>query len=252
MKRHDVRQRHSSRRGAALTELVLASAPAYGRRVGLRLPAELLPAVRPWLPHWWRDADVEPERTWTISAADEAEYVVAQLELWVAEHAEDLVFVHAGVVAVGGRALLLPGSTHAGKTSLTAALLRSGAAYGSDEYAVLDAEGRVRPYPRPLSIRENGRRIGRTAAELGAATFSDPQPVGAVAVLRYVPGRRYQVELISAATAVLRLFENTICAQSRPEPALDALIAAVHGAQTVEGVRGDADEACRPLSALLG
>ena len=64
------------------------------------------------------------------------------------------MFVHAGVVAVDGRALLLPGGSFTGKTTLVAALLRAGAQYGSDEYAVLDEAGLVLPaYPRPLSIR---------------------------------------------------------------------------------------------------
>src|SRR5262249_9105581 len=55
----------------------------------------------------------------------------------------DFAVVHSGVVAHGGRAILLPGPTSTGKSTLVAELVRRGAAYFSDEYALLDAEGRV-------------------------------------------------------------------------------------------------------------
>ena len=64
----------------------------------------------------------------------------------VANYAPDRVFVHAGVVAWRGRALVLPGTSFAGKTTLVAELVRAGAIYYSDEYAVLDEQGRVHPY----------------------------------------------------------------------------------------------------------
>src|SRR5918994_2119193 len=70
------------------------------------------------------------------------------LQLHVAEFAPRRVFVHAGVVGWRGRAILLPGASHAGKSTLVAALLRAGATYYSDEYAVLDLSGRVHPYAR--------------------------------------------------------------------------------------------------------
>src|SRR5688572_14708659 len=44
----------------------------------------------------------------------------------VAERATEWVFVHAGVVGWRGRAIVLPGASLSGKTSLVAALLRAG------------------------------------------------------------------------------------------------------------------------------
>lgn len=250
-----LRSRHAHRSGprGRLTTLtpVLLTAEAYGRRVGVRMPAAAVTGVRSWLPYWWMDADVEPERVWELESVEQAEYVVSELELWVAEHAVDLIFVHAGVVAVDGRAVLLPGRSHAGKTSLTAALLRAGATYGSDEYAVLDSDGLVRPYPRRLSIRAGGQRTRVAAAQLGAGTFVVPIQVGAVAVMQYAPGSKYLVEPISRAIAVLRLFDNTVCATTRAQLALDALIAAVSRARTVEGIRGEAADAQGSILALL-
>jgi hypothetical protein len=177
--------------------------------------------------------------------------VIGELELWVAEFAVDLIFVHAGVVAFEGRALLLPGRSFSGKTTLTAALLRVGATYGSDEYAVLDSAGLVHPYHRALSVRGEGARTRVLAESLGARAFGEPLPVGAVAELRYRPGEACDVRAISRATAVLRLFDNTVCAQTRAQQALDVLIATTANAQAVAGTRGDADDAARSLRFLV-
>ncbi len=65
----------------------------------------------------------------------------------VAEVCPDRVFVHASVAGWRGKAILLPGNSLSGKTTLVAELVRSGAEYYSDEYAVLDSEGWVHPYP---------------------------------------------------------------------------------------------------------
>jgi hypothetical protein len=79
----------------------------------------------------------------------------AQLRMHIALHAPNHVFVHAGVVGLGERAIVLPGRSFAGKTTLVAALVQAGAEYWSDEYAVLDADGLVYPYAKPLSMRIN-------------------------------------------------------------------------------------------------
>jgi hypothetical protein len=75
-------------------------------------------------------------------------------------------------------------------------------------------------------------------------------PVAAVAHLRYQPGSGYRAEPISAGVAVLRLFDNTVCAQSRAAEALDALVAATHGIRAVAGYRGEAVSAVPAVRAL--
>lgn len=67
--------------------------------------------------------------------------------------------VHAAAVAPpGGRAWLLVGDTHAGKTTTSANLLRAGWSYVSDDHVVLhhDARGRiaVEGLPRPFHLDE--------------------------------------------------------------------------------------------------
>src|SRR5438876_6947053 len=91
----------------------------------------------------------------------------SDLRLVVAEFARHRVFVHAGVVGWKGKAIVIPGRSFSGKSTLVAELVRAGATYYSDEYAVLDVEGNVHPYPRPVVMRENGARKKYTAEELG-------------------------------------------------------------------------------------
>ena len=88
---------------------------------------------------------------------DEAlEALEDHLQLYVAEHAPRRVFVHAGVVGWRGKAVVIPGRTMTGKSTLVKALVEAGATYYSDEYAVLDKRGRVHPYARPLAMRPIG------------------------------------------------------------------------------------------------
>ncbi|MDT4937951.1 MAG: hypothetical protein QOG80_1622 [Pseudonocardiales bacterium] len=231
----------------------LLTATAYGRTVGLRVPDADLEAVFPRLPHWWDEtapAVAAPEQTWSLQPGLAPEAVIGELELWVAEHADGLVFVHAGVVAVDGRALLLPGRSFTGKSTLTRELLRCGADYGSDEYAVLSPDGTVQAYPRPLALRgETQRRVAAT--DLGAATFTGALPVAAVAALRYVPGGPLDIAPMTPATAVLRLFDNTVCASSRPELSFETLVALGRGIVAVEGVRDEAADVVPALMTLL-
>ncbi|MHA3704354.1 hypothetical protein ACXR2U_19445 [Jatrophihabitans sp. YIM 134969] len=222
----------------------------YGVVVGLEVADAALAAVTARLPFWWRPTGAEPDAVFRVDDPADTRDVLAELQLFVAEHAEDLVFVHAGVVAVGGRALLLPGRSHAGKSTLVAALLEAGATYGSDEYAPLTPDGRVLPYPRPLTMRTPDGRVDRPVA---GPLPDGPLPVGAVAVLRYeaaaVHGCGWSV--VPPAEAVLHLLDNTVCARSRPEDALVAVVAVAEGAPAAVGVRPDAVEVVRPLLELL-
>src|SRR6266480_317696 len=100
----------------------------------------------------------------------------SHVQLTVAEHAPRRVFVHAGVVGWNGRAIVIPGLSHSGKTTLVHQLVRAGATYYSDEYAVLDERGRVHPYARPLGMRSaessNPKRV--LPEEIGAEVGSKP------------------------------------------------------------------------------
>ena len=59
--------------------------------------------------------------------------------------------MHAGVAVWNGAAILIPGRSHAGKSTLTKSLIDAGAVYYSDEFAPVLPNGFVIPYPKPLS-----------------------------------------------------------------------------------------------------
>lgn len=172
-----------------------------------------------------------------------------QIRLHIAANARDWIFVHAGVVAADAAAIVLPGPSFSGKTTLVRALLERGASYLSDEYAVLDPQGRVHPYPRRLSIRgESGDEPSeRHARELGASAETGPQRVTLVAVLPYRPQARSSWEQISRARAAVALLANTVPAQARPQDSLRALASAVADATLIGGERGEAAAAAELL-----
>jgi hypothetical protein len=165
----------------------------------------------------------------------------AQIRMFVAANAKDLIFVHAGAVARDGKALLIPGESFAGKTTLVAALVQAGATYFSDEYAVLDADGRVHPYARRLSIRNGSAATQeRPVSELGGVAADQRAEVSAVVITRYRPGAEWLPRHLLAGQGVLALLANTVPAQERPRESLQALSRAVSGATILEGDRGEA------------
>lgn len=64
--------------------------------------------------------------------------------------------IHAGIVARGADALLMPGSSGSGKSTLATALCFRGWRLLSDELALIDIkQGWVYPMPRPISLKNN-------------------------------------------------------------------------------------------------
>lgn len=243
---------------------------AYGRTLGVDMPQEVLEPALQRLPPTYRRAAGRPDRSWRlhdgggrwVGAVDgeavahagdpvvAAELLLSDLELWVAEHARGRVFVHAGCVAWRGRAIVLPGRTMSGKSSLTAALVRAGAIYYSDEYAVLDSAGLVRPYARPLSIRpyDGGPAKRVPVSDYGGRAGRSPVPTGLVAHLRF-DCEGDTAEEVSRGVSVLHLVDNCVAARTRPRAVMSAVVSAVGGAITLGGARGDADEAAQELLA---
>lgn len=170
----------------------------------------------------------------------------ANLRLYVAERARGRIFVHAGVVGWRGRAIVIPGRSHSGKSQLVAALVRSGAIYYSDEYAVLDSAGRIHPYLAPLSLRGDDHRIERLPPRaVGGAVGRKPLPVGLVLVSRYHPEARWRPRALSPGQGVLELLDNTVPARRRPATTLSVLRRAVAEAVVLKGNRGEAAEVVR-------
>lgn len=164
--------------------------------------------------------------------------VERHLSLHVAAFARDWVFVHAGVVGWNGRAILIPGSSMSGKSTLVAALVRAGATYYSDEFAVIDPGGRVHAYPRPLQLR-NGGGMPERISPINVGT--DPLQAGIVLVTRYRSGAAFRPRDMSGSEAMLALLTNTVSAHHNPGLALGALTKLLTGARSLKGSRGEAE-----------
>jgi hypothetical protein len=164
------------------------------------------------------------------------------LQLRVAEFAPRHVFVHAGVVGWRGRAIVLPGSSHSGKSTLTAALVRAGATYYSDEYAVFNRQERVQPYARPLQLRQSNGQAGEkvTAESLGGRTGVRSLPVGLVVETTFQPGCRWRPRKMSNGHGTLALLAHAIPIQRKPAWTMGVLSRALQLSCHLKGARGDA------------
>lgn len=166
-----------------------------------------------------------------------------QVSGYVANEATDYVFVHAGVVADRDRAIVLPGLSFSGKTTLVRALVEAGATYYSDEFAVLDERGLVHPYTKPLSIRKfQTPTVDTHVSELGGTAGELPLAVGMVITTRYRSGAYWDPEELSTGAGALNVLEHAIPARARPEQTLRVLKAALSGAVILRGDRGEAEE----------
>jgi hypothetical protein len=244
---------------------------SFGARVGViadspevleRIPALLPPHAQPcpssaaegWLSVLARAGgsydfliDGSPVTT-GIDLAFALTLLEAQLRIFVGLHAPNRIFIHAGVVAHEGRAIVIPGRSFAGKTTLVLALVRAGALYYSDEFAILDDEGLVHPYAKPVSVRDGNQiQNDHDIERFGGIAGEEPLRVGAVVFSEYRRGAEWNPTELSPGRGALSLFANTLAAMKRTEEAMRAIKLAVDGVLMLEGERGEADAMAQDL-----
>ncbi len=255
------------------------SISAYGVRIDFHLPCALIAELpSPVIPgavdddrssadatvsvKLSRDAEGEPIFELMengVSLAKEASATVAShmVESWaqltVATMAKDLIFVHAAVVGWKNKAIVVPGRTLSGKSTLAMALAEAGAEYYSDEYAIFDPEGKVHPYWRLPKIKgDSGYKVARL---LKGGDLTGPPPVplplGWVLISYYDPGSVWQPRKLTCGETLLGLLDNTVPLRVRPEQSVKALSKAIADAQGFESSRGDAASEARIILSLL-
>ena len=160
-----------------------------------------------------------------------------QIDAAVATHSRTALFIHAGVVGWRGRAIVVPGRSMTGKSTLVAELVRRGATYYSDEFAVLTDDGRVHPYARPLVLRE---RLS-DADRLPDSTGIEPLSVLLIVSAPYARDARWAPEVVRGARAVLPLIDNTLLARVEPERMLRIATVLAPTVVTLQGRRPDAE-----------
>lgn len=177
--------------------------------------------------------------------------IASDLQHAIAEHSKQHLFIHAAVIGWRGRAVLLPGRTCTGKSTLALALVRAGATYFSDEFARIDRHGRVHPFPRPFSIRcADGRRLVWPDRE-GIEIASAPRRAGAIISTHYNFDGVWRPSSLSPGHAALELLRNTVVVRSDPGKAVRYASMLASSAAAVWSPRGEADATVPFLLQLL-
>lgn len=197
--------------------------PADAVLASLRCDAEALPQLHVTIAADGSHAvgEVSGHELWSIRVPRQRwlEVLTGQIVATVTMLLRRLVFVHAGSVAIHDGALLLVGDSGAGKTSTVSALLTCGAAYLSDEVALLDPEaGTVLAFHLPMVVKPWTARAagplppGRQVATQGAVRFHLPIRLARAAPLRTVVflerGDPPRLRELSRAAAMLRLAQQ--------------------------------------------
>jgi hypothetical protein len=142
--------------------------------------------------------------------------------------------IHAGVVGDGRSCILLPGAAGSSKSSLTAALCRSGFRYFSDEIALLEpGDLRVRPtplgicakstgwdilapyYPElstlPVHVRGDGKLVRYLPPPVAAHADRDRSyPVSRIIFPRYAAGQQTALTPLTRTAALQRLLDQCL------------------------------------------
>lgn len=204
-----------------------------------------------------------PDRTFNV--AEDGEEIVSRLpedlmfeqlerrvRLIVAEFAVGKVFLHAGVVAWKNEAIVIPAKSFDGKTTLVSELVKKGAVYYSDEYAVIDEEGFVHPFPKMLSMRgivDAYRQVDVPVETFGGTAGREAVPVAMVLLTRFQPEAKWLPKTLSPGQAMMEILAHTLPIRNKPEFTLKVLNNMVNRAIITKTGRGDA---ARTADLLIG
>lgn len=160
----------------------------------------------------------------------------------IAELSREKLFVHAGAVSWCGKAILMPGFTNAGKSTLVAELVKRGATYYSDEFAILDKNGLVSPYAKPLSLRNpvTQKQTDTPVNLIGGRSGNKDLPVGLIVFSQYKQHGKWRPQPVSMGSGVLHLLKFTHAAKRTPNRAMHYLTKAVRKADLIVSDRGEA------------
>ena len=104
----------------------------------------------------------------------------------VATTADQFLVFHSGMVARDDKAIIMPGESGRGKSTLTAGLAYNGWRMFSDEFALLRPETiELYPYPRPVSLKNQSIQVlGDRVPETQFSRLFENTPKGTIRYLR--------------------------------------------------------------------
>ena len=219
-------------------------------------------------------ARMERDGEVVLGAADNLA-LVASFVQWLNQQAVDIDYAvssHAGGVARGGAACVLPADPESGKTTLTTGLVRAGYDYLTDEAVAFHTEtGAVEAYPKPLAIdfgsqhlfpeldpplppRSKRPEAGQWQVPPGSIrpdVVAGPCRARWVVFPKYEEGATTRLEPVPRAEALVELAKNTFRFREHPRRALDTLSLVVRDVDCYRLRVGDLDEAVDRVAELM-
>ena len=192
----------------------------------------------------------------------------------ISTHCHQYLVIHAAVVELGGRALMLPAPPGSGKSTLCAGLVSRGWRLLSDELALLDpATGSIAPLARPVSLKNASIEVIRSFAPdaVLSATVHDtlkgsvahmkppgdavrralePAPARWIVMPRYQAGAASDLRPLSRGRAFMRLAESAFNYQIHGRRGFELLASTVESCECFEFTYGDLEGAARTFAQL--
>lgn len=193
----------------------------------------------------------------TTRAVSDGEEIVTQIirenfyhvfttfvRLAIAENSPELLFMHAGAVGWHDKGIILPGDSFVGKSTLVTELVKLGATYYSDDYAVFDRKGQLHTFPRAISMRADDGKFTRfrlKPEDLGGRTGVVPINVACVWMTRYELSASWEPKNLTRGQGVLEMLPYTFGFADRPQFSLPILNSVVSHAMIISSKRGPAE-----------
>lgn len=239
---------------------------------------EILPGRH--LRRWWRPQArllIDGQEPFFPLPIDQAAALFEWGLNWcVASRPLGYLVMHAGVLARGDSALMMPGFPGAGKSTLCASLsLLASWRLLSDELAILDpAAGHLLAHPRPISLKNasidivasfKGARLGPVyrdtrKGDITHAAYPSAQLPDAMApaIVRWVVFPRFEAGATGTVTALSRVEAFTLISEQSfnkermGDLGFDALCGLLSGAECFEIVYGSTDDGLALIREVTG
>ena len=183
------------------------------------------------------------------------EYLEYRIYTMLIDRFNDYYLIHAGVVARDDKAILLPGSSGGGKTTLIAGLLKNGFRYLTDEIGIIDPHTlRVYPFPKSLNmkigslslfdnfepemevIKKNEISIKEKIHHVfvnkdSVQAIDEPVDVGDIVFVQYNPDEKSTLAPVSRVNAIFKLAKCSFNHYRFKKEGIDILDNLVRGCQ---------------------
>jgi hypothetical protein len=132
---------------------------------------------------------------------------------------------------------------------LVAELVRAGAEYYSDDFALFNSDGLLYPFHRHLAMRrrDNFDPYSLTVEDLEGKYGYEPIPAGLVLFTEYVKGSRFRPQRMTAGEGVLELVQYALSMRQRSEFAFRVLNNIASRAIIISSRRGTAETFAKTL-----